>query len=354
MDSQASELKRRDFLKTGMLAGAGTMAAGSSLGMLGTTQVQAATPEKATGEVPQKAFGKTGWTMPVLGMGGSAMVTRFIAAYGVELLSMEDRAKMVRHAYDSGVRYFDTARVYGESEKIMGQGLKGVRDNVYVATKVAVYDPQQTRASIEKSLEQLDMDYVDCAQVHSPAIERLGFDGAMQIHAELLKLKDEGLVKFIGLTTHVVYETVHRMISTGGFDQVLLAYGYFKKGMDTLLSNNNLEWRELCLAKAHELGMGIVAMKVMGANVLGHNSQAVVPEYERAALDRLPAAAIRWVMRDDRVSMLNIGVSKPSDVDYNLQVLKGDLSFTNEDHMLLARFCEQAYESETFKDMKVV
>ena len=164
----------------------------------------------------------------------------------------------------------------------------------------------------------------------------------------------KGLVKFIGLTTHVVYETVHRMISTGGFDQVLLAYGYFKKGMDTLLSNNNLEWRELCLAKAHELNMGIVAMKVMGANVLGHNSKTVVPDYEQAALEQLPGAAIRWVLRDDRVSMLNIGASKPSDIDRNLEVLNGELTFTNEDHMLLARYCEQAYESETFKDMRVV
>jgi predicted aldo/keto reductase-like oxidoreductase len=198
------------------------------------------------------------------------------------------------------------------------------------------------------------MSYVNCAQVHSPAIERLGFEGAMQIHAELLKLKDEGLVKFIGLTTHVAFETVYRMIETGGFDQVLLAYGYFKKGMDTLLSNNNLEWRELCLAKAHELDMGIVAMKVMGAQVLGHNAKALVPDYDEAALARLPAAAIRWVMQDQRVSVLNIGASQPSDIDQNLRVLAGELKFTNQDRMLLADFCERAYESATFKSMTVV
>ncbi len=352
MDNQPSKLKRRDFLKTGVLAGAGSIAAGSGLGQTAQAETQAA--PAATGEVPKKAFGKTGWTMPVLGMGGSAMVSRFISAYGVDLLSMDERADMVRHAYDSGIRYFDTARVYGESEKIMGRGLKGVREDVYVATKVAVARPDQTRGSIEKSLKELDMEYVDCAQIHSPSIERMGFDGAMQMHAELLKLKDEGLVKFIGLTTHVAYETVHRMISTGGFDQVLLAYGYFKKGMDTLLSNNNLEWRELCLAKAHELDMGIVSMKVMGASVLGHNSKAIVPDYEQEKLDRLPGAGIRWVLQDHRVSMLNIGVSKPSDIDQNLDVLRGELTFTNEDRMLLANFCEQAYESEAFKAMKVV
>jgi len=353
MDTRSSDVKRREFLKTGVLAGAGTLAAGG-LAQVAQAQAEQSGVRQAAGDVPAKAFGKTGWTMPILGMGGSAMVTRFIQAYGVKLLSMDERVAMVRHAYDSGIRYFDTARVYGESEQIMGRGLKDVRKDVYVATKVAVRDPAQTRRSVETSLEQLGMEYVDCAQVHSPSIEGLGFEGAMKIHAELLKLKDEGLVKFIGLTTHVAFETVHKMISTGGFDQVLLAYGYFKKGMNTLLSNNNLEWRELCLAKAHELDMGIVAMKVMGANVLGHNSQAVVTDYEKASLGRLPAAAIRWVLQDDRVSMLNIGASKPSDIDQNLEMLRGELAFTNEDRMLLANYCEQAYESDTFKDMEVV
>ena len=69
------------------------------------------------------------------------MVKLFAASYGIELLPLEDRVAMVRHAYDSGIRYFDTAHVYGESEQIMGRGLKGVRDNVYLATKCHMTDP---------------------------------------------------------------------------------------------------------------------------------------------------------------------------------------------------------------------
>ena len=167
-------------------------------------------------------------------------------------------------------------------------------------------------------------------------------------------MKEEGLVRFIGLTTHVVFETVHKMISTGGFDQVLLAYGYFNKGMNTLLSNQNMQQRELCLAKAHELNMGIVAMKVMGASVFGHNAQAVVTDFDREALAKLPGAAIRWVMQDERISMLNIGVSKPSDIDDNLVVLRDDLKLTNDDRRLLAGFSARAYESESFREMPVV
>src|SRR5262249_50211683 len=129
---------------------------------------------------------------------------------------------------------------------------------------------------------------------------------------------------------------------------------YFRKGMDTLLSHRNLEHREMCLAKANELKMGIVAMKVMGANILGHNAKALVPDYGQAALEKLPAAAIRWVLQDERVSILNIGVSMPKDIDQNLAVLRGNLKFTAEDRQLLANFSGRAYESATVKAMKIV
>ncbi len=349
MSDQKLELGRRGFLKTGLLA-AGTAALAPVLPKVTGSE----RGKSGTGEIPTRPFGKTGHTLPILAMGGSAMVQMWTKAYGVNLLGLDERVAMVRHAYDQGVRYFDTARVYGESESIVGKGLKGVRDQVYVATKVAVMKPDQVRKSLETSLKQLGMDYVDAAQVHSPAIEAVGFEGAMKLHAELVKLRDEKMCRFIGLTTHIAFETVHRMISTGGFDQVLLAYGYFNKGMDTLLSNRNLELRAMCLAKAHELKMGIVAMKVMGANILGHNAKNLVPDYDPTALEKLPGAAIRWTLQDERVCILNIGVSMPQDIDNNLAVLKGNLKFTSEDRQLLANFAGRAYESATVKAMKMV
>lgn len=341
---------RRDFLKSGLLAAAGTALAGSTAAAV---QLPAGELKRNEAGIPVRPFGKTGHVLPILGMGGSAFVRMFIQAYGVPLLPMDQRVEIVKHAYNRGIRYFDTARVYGESESIVGQGLKGVRDDCYVATKCHTTEPGQVRASVEKSLSDLGMDYVDCVQIHSPAIERVGVEGAMKIHAELVKLRDEGLLRFIGLTTHVAFKEVHELICTDGFDQVLLAYGYFRKGMDTMLSNTNLEYRELCLSAAHERNMAIVAMKVMGANILSHNSPNVVAEYDAERRAALPAAAIRWVMQDDRVSMLNIGVSMTSDIDQNLATLQSDLRYTNEDAELLADFCRQAYESAMVKEMEL-
>ena len=351
MLDSANPSQRRDFIKTGLLAAAGSTVLGQRLA---TAAVPADKTVAASVEaLPVRKFGRTGHTLPILGMGGSAMVQLFTSAYGVKLLPLEERVAMVRHAFDSGIRYFDTARVYGESEQIMGRGLKGVRDKVYLATKCHMTEPEQVRKCVETSLEQLDTDYVDCVQIHSPAIERVGFEKAMKLHAELVKLRDEKMLRFIGLTTHVAFEDVLKMISTGGFDQVLLAYGYFRKGMDTILSNPKVEFRDMCLAKATDLGMAVVAMKVMGANIFSHNAKNLVDGVEPAQLEKLPPAAIRWVLQDPRISMLNIGVSMPSDVDRNLKTLTGNLAFTNEDRTLLAEFSAKAYEAETVKKMKV-
>ncbi len=353
-DQNSQGLKRREFLKGSLLAaGASTLTGVAASQTLADDASAPNRADTATGKIPVRPFGSTGHNLPVLGMGGSAFVRLFIQAYGVELLSVEERTATVRKAFDSGIRYFDTARVYGESESLMGAGLKGVRDECYVATKVHFPDPAMTRQSVETSLEQLGMDYIDCVQIHSPAIERVGFDGAMKIHAELVKLRDEGLLKFIGLTTHVAFETVLKMIETDGFDQVLLAYGYFRKGMDTMLSNANLEYRDRCLAAAHERDMAIVAMKVLGANIMSHNAANVVPDYDAEELAKVPPAAIRWVLQDERVSMLNIGVSLPDDIDKNIATLSGDLEFTNDDRDVLSRFSAKAYESEMVTQMEL-
>lgn len=345
-----SNMDRRDFLKSSLQVTTGAVVLGGASGT-----AAAATEKKISlaGAIPERAFGKTGHVLPILGHGGSAMVNQWEASYNVPLPDVEKRAEMVRHAYDKGVRYFDTARVYGESEGIMAQGLEGVRDNVYIATKVAA-PAQAARRSVEKSLEQLKTDYVDCMQIHSPVIEAVGAQGGMKIYEELEKMRSEGLIRFIGVTTHVAFETVYTMIDTGNFDQVLLARGYMRKGMDMRLSDRNIEWREKCMALAHELDMGIVIMKVMGLNILGRGSKAVVADYDPDQRKALPGAAIRWVLQDERISMLNIGMSVIEDVDDNLSIITGDTMFTEDDKALLADYGARAYDSEYMKSMRIV
>src|SRR6266853_239766 len=103
MTKQRFELERRRFLKTGLLA-AGTAALGTAI--TSTARADDTNSVSADG-IPMRKFGKTGHTLPILGMGGSAMVAMWSQTYGVKLLDMDERIAMVRHAYDKGIRYFD-------------------------------------------------------------------------------------------------------------------------------------------------------------------------------------------------------------------------------------------------------
>jgi aryl-alcohol dehydrogenase-like predicted oxidoreductase len=341
-----NRLRRRDFLKTSILA--------VGLAPLRSGADPPQEPADSLKPMVTRPFGKTGLTLPVLGMGSSPLVAAWSRGYGSQPAGVEARAALVRHAYDRGVRYFDTARSYHDAEKVMGRGLKDVAANCAIASKVTVRTPELVRPSVENSLETLGVDRIDVMQIHSSgAIEHGGFGPAMKIHAELVKLRDEGLFKYIGLTTHVAFETVYRMIATGGFDQALLTICYFNKGMNTLLSEQNRAWREKCLDKAYDLGMAVVAMKVMGASVFGRMSKSVVPDYDPAKRAKLPAAAMRWVLNDERVSLLAIGMGYHEEVDANAETLSSDLTLTQEDRDLLAKFSARAYESPRIKAMGV-
>ncbi len=352
MNRSTDNMDRRAFLKTGAVGGA-AMAVAPAMG------ARAAVPDgkqisTKAGAMPEKVFGRTGMTLPIFGHGGSAMFKGDIAYYGVPLLPLEERIAMVRHGYDSGIRYFDTARIYGESEEIMGKALADVRDNCYIASKVLVMEVDRVRNSVERSLEALGTSYLDCAQIHGPVIERLGYDGCMPMFEELAKLRDEGIIKYIGMTGHSRFEEMYKMIDSGHFDTVLIEYGYFHKGYNTRHSPESVEWRGKCVARAAERNMGIVAMKVFGAWVFNHNSKALIPDFNEEHRAKLARAAIRWVLNDPRIHILNIGIAMPSDIDVNIALLNGDTKLKEEDTQILEAFSQKAYLHPMVQELKLV
>lgn len=351
MDAMTSDVGRRAFLKTGAAAvAAGAMAA------QGRAQAAPAAAKtiKATGTIPTRRFGKTNIEMPILGHGGSAMIERDAPLYGVGLLPKDERVAMVRSGYEKGIRFFDTARIYQDSEEVMGLALADVKDEVFIATKTMVWKPEDVRKSVEDSLTALGMDSVDCMQIHGPVWERLKYDGVMPLHAELVKLRDEGLFRYIGMTGHTSFQEMYKGIETGGFDTMLIETGYVRKGFNTQHSHVSYEWRELCKAKAAEMDMGVIAMKVLSANVFGHNAVNIDPASSEETRAKLPGAAIRYVLNDPRIHVLNIGISMPSDIDKNIAILNGDTAYTAEDRVLLASFAEKAYHYEIIANFPVV
>jgi predicted aldo/keto reductase-like oxidoreductase len=300
-------------------------------------------------QITTRPFGKTGRELPILGYGGAALPKVFGSP-----LSTEDRVKLVRYVYDRGVRYFDTAGNYMESQSILGEGLEGIRDNVYLVTKVETTDPAKVRGAVEKSLEELQTDYLDAILIHgTPGLEQMTVEQAMKIHAELVKLRDEGITKFIGFSAHSYFDKALALISSGGFDQCMLSYGYIPRGYNQVFSARMVELRNACVAKAHELGMGIAAMKVVGGGVLGAWSGFVVPGFNKKRLKELPAAAIRYVLSDERIHILTIGMRLQEEVDANIKTLSNDVTYTLDDRALLAEFTAKAFDSDAIKAMRV-
>lgn len=124
--------------------------------------------------------------------------------FGIELL---------QRAFDLGINFFDTADNYGngEGETILAEAFSGRRDKIVISTKFGYdfyhherkgqqelpqdFSPQYVRFSLEESLRRLKTDWIDVYQMHNPRIETIRREDTF---AELLKLKDEGKIRFIG------------------------------------------------------------------------------------------------------------------------------------------------------------
>ena len=354
MREKHNQLDRRDFMKKGAQATAAVAAA-----VLSADDGRGAAPEDKkitfTDTLPTRVLGRTKVKLPILGYGGAALPKKW-----GNVLSTEDRVKLVRHAYDSGIRYFDTAisYTYADSQAIIGKALKDVRDNVFITTKVDFWDlskpdgritkvnKEEVVRQVEKNLAELQSDYIDAILIHgTPGVEQMTVEQCMEVQGELVKARNKGLVRFVGFSAHHYFDKALALISTGQFDLCMLAYGYLPRGHSRLFSPRTTELRNACLAKAHELQMGIVAMKVLGAGMLGGFGQK--------RLERLPGAACRYLLQDKRVHILNIGMRFPAEIDANIKTLAGDTMYTNEDRALLAGVSAAVLSDENVKKMSV-
>jgi aryl-alcohol dehydrogenase-like predicted oxidoreductase len=145
-----------------------------------------------------------------------------------------------------GVNHIDTAAAYGDSELRLAPWLKGRRDQFFLATKTGERSAGAARASLERSLDRLGVDQVDLIQMHNLVEEdewetahRSG--GALEA---LVQARDEGLVRFIGVTGHGLrIASMHRRsLERYDYDSVLLPYSYillgnpdYRRDVDALL-----------------------------------------------------------------------------------------------------------------------
>lgn len=163
-------------------------------------------------------------------LGHNSSVVMFGAA-SLGGVTQEEADASIAYALENGVNHFDTAASYGHAELRMGPWMPKVRSSIFLATKTGERTKAKAKEEILRSLERLQVDYVDLLQLHAVGdmdnldqCTRKG--GALEA---LLEAKEEGLIRAIGITGHghsapaVHYEALQRF----PFDTVLLPLNYY-------------------------------------------------------------------------------------------------------------------------------
>lgn len=207
------------------------------------------------------SYEKVAGTPVTLGKTGMIVNKNGFGALPIQRISTEEAAVLLRKAYDAGVRFFDTARFYTDSEEKIGYALSDVRAKIYIATKTAAKNADDFWKDLETSLRNLKTDYVDLYQFHNPPFCPKPGDGS-GLYEAMLEAKKQGKIRFIGITNHRM-AVAEEAVESGLYDTLQFPFNYLSTG------------REIALAKAcaeHE--MGFIAMKGLSGGLL-NNSAAV-------------------------------------------------------------------------------
>ncbi|HTS70415.1 MAG TPA: aldo/keto reductase [Terriglobia bacterium] len=270
-------MRRRDFLRKGSAA-AGLAASNRLLDPLAKAGDQA---NPAT--IPKRRLGKTGVDLSIIAMGG-------IVVMNAEQSHAND---VVAEAFDRGINYFDVAPQYGNAQEKLGPALEPYRKRSFLACKTLMRDKDAAAAELEDSLRKLRTDHVDLYQFHAVTtkedVEKIfGPNGAMEAFQAA---RQAGKLRFIGFSAHSV-ENAFSMLDHYNFDTILFPINF------VLFSQAN--FGPQVLAKAHDKGMGILALKGMAKTVWPETQKKDHPDskcwYQPASLPDEAALALRWTL----------------------------------------------------------
>jgi predicted aldo/keto reductase-like oxidoreductase len=258
------------------------------------TEADSPRPEWAGSTVQSyRLLGRTGWKMSDISFGTAAVRD----------------PEVVRMAIGRGINYFDTSPDYSdaESERVVGEGIRGHRDKVFVVSKFCTpsgHLPVDSKvddiiAAVEASLGRLGTDYLDLCHIHAcNEVERLM---APTFHEAFDRLKEQGKVRFLGVSSHTPeLETVmNHAVDSGRFDVVMVAYNF-----------NN--WPDLTniIDKAYAKGVGFVAMKTLKGAY-----HTVLSDFTPDERNSFTQAAFKWVQSNPHVSGLVVTITKPGHLD---------------------------------------
>ena len=194
-----------------------------------------------------------------------------------------DQVKAVARAVELGINYFDTASSYGDgqSETNLGRVLKELSADVYVGTKfrVTTHEPGRIKgnviASVEQSLTRLQREQVDLIQMHNHVASKaeggsVAPEEALSEVADALReLRDQGKVRFWGMTAVGETEALHRVIDSGTLNTVQSVYNLVNPSAGAAVpSGFDMPDYGNLIGRASANGMGVLVIRVLAAGAL--------------------------------------------------------------------------------------
>ncbi len=228
----------------------------------------------------QRAFGRSGLTVPVVGMG--TWQTLDVRGEADEAA----RHQVVRAAVEAGITLFDTSPMYGEAQRVLGGALAGMRERVLVADKVWAPSVREGREQVRRALDFYG-GRVDIYQVHNLL--------AWRDHLPLLEeMRQRGQVGVVGATHYDpgAFPELLKVMATGRVQQVQVPYNPRER-----------EVAEEVLPAAAERGLGVIVMRPFGEGALVRRSpppEALRP-LARFGVRTWPQALLKWILSDPRV-----------------------------------------------------
>ena len=299
MDNDSTSLNRRDFVRTGAIAGAAamTLANGS----------QAAPPPASKPTLPRRPLGKTGVDVTMLNLG---------------TWQSPGTARLLRVAYDKGIRTFDTADCYG-SEPAIAEWLTAnpeVRKDIFLVTKDhPKQGHRQLIAQLDKRLEALKTDYVDLLFIHGISPGEYG-EGSLEwpkskeFKDTIEAIKKSGKARFVGFSCHDAKRAEYvQAAADGGFVDAIMVQWTAWLDKDAPLNK--------ALDACHKAGIGIISMKQVAGQQMPKEYLEHMPGLEAKGLSPYQGL-LHAIWSDERVATSCVSMRNTDQIRDNVAALE--------------------------------
>ena len=235
--------------------------------------------------------------------------------------SIDETEKLILYAIENGINYFDTAYIYGDSEKVLGTILKknNLRDKIYIATKLPLMNIRK-REDFDRyfntQLERLQVDYIDYYFMHCITDMDMWLKFCEMGIEEWIKEKlESGKIKQIGFSFHGPEQDFLKVIDAYNWDFCMIQYNYM---------NINYQAGKTGLLRAHEKGIPVMIMEpLLGGKLATNLPKKAMEAFKKVNSNATPAAwALNWLWNQKEPVVILSGMSSMRDVKENIGLAK--------------------------------